>query len=238
MTSPLRKWFLPSPDETSDELQATAGLYHFHRVVDGEHIRYHLRVDDDGPAILIAAASEALLLSPSGAVIAKAILEGKTRADVARMAPDAGWPAAVSEVADALDDLGHSSVRYPIFNLVDPAYHDKPWRLTAPFQADVDVVSSSTTREIIDRLWQIRIPHVRLIVTPRTDRNALVELVVHAEDLGMIAGVRAHCIHWYQEETIRRLAEAGLDYRCFPSWRTKPGTIHCSATATRHNCAA
>jgi radical SAM protein with 4Fe4S-binding SPASM domain len=192
------------------------GLYHFQREVGGQHIRYHLRVDDDGPAILIAAASEALLLSPAGAAAAKGLLEGKSAAAVAASLSVEHPQQVVEDVRHALADLGHWDVRYPIFNLVDPALYERPWKISAPFQADVVVGGDGVTKSIIDRLWAARIPHVRFLATPRTGKETVVKSVMHAEDVGMIAGVRLRTAQWLDDATLQSLAQAGVDYLVLP----------------------
>ena len=212
----LSDWFLPRAVAVDEPPMIEPGLYHFQREVGGQHIRYHLRVDDDGPAILIAAASEALLLSPAGAAVAKGLLEGKSSA-----ALEASWPVenpqqVVEDVRHALEDLGQWDVRYPIFNLVDPALYERPWKISAPFQADVVVGGEGVTRAIIDRLWAARVPHVRFLVTPRTGKETIVKSVMHAEDLGMIAGVRLRTAHWLDNATLQSLAQAGVDYIVLP----------------------
>ncbi len=217
----IRPWLLPEPFPEGNHYPLPEGLYPFHRQMGDEHVRYHLRVDEGGPAILIAAASEAVLLSPAGAAAAKALLEGQSIDQVVQRLPVPDAAQVAADVADTLVDLGKSNVRYPIFNLADPAFHERPWHLTAPLQADVEVSSELVAREIVSRLWDARIPHVRFIVTPRSDRELIAKMVVFAEDLGMVAGVRAPNAYWLDSETIRRLAEAGLDYVVHP-WGITP----------------
>lgn len=191
----------------------TPGLYHYQRERDGEYIRYHLRVDENGPGILIAAASEALLLSPAGTAAAKEILDNRSEVSIEK---SSAADEVFGEVRLAIEDLGRSKFRYPIFNLVDPATHAAPWRLSAPFQADVEATDYETLRQIIDRLWAARIPHVRFLASSRTDHRDLVRAATHAEDIGMIAGVRTQTATWASEVAVRELAEAGLDYMIVP----------------------
>ena len=219
--SGLRDWMIPAVDRRESVVHVPAGLYHFHRDRDGEHIRYHLRVDEGGPAILLAAASEAVLLSAAGAAVARGWLEGKSLAELDRRFSGRVHSESVQHVVRALEDLGRTSIRYPVFNLVDPAYHERTWRLSAPFQADIELARTATARRVVDQVWQSRIPHVRWIVTPRCDRDGVVTMVTHTEDAGMIAGVRAHSIRWFQPQTLRQLAEVGLDYVVFP-WGVIP----------------
>jgi radical SAM protein with 4Fe4S-binding SPASM domain len=212
----LKDWLLPRAVAVDAPPMIQPGLYHFQREQNGEHIRYHLRVDEDGPAILLAAAAEALLLSPAGAAAAKGMLEGKSAAELESSLPTENPRQVVEDVRHALADLGQWDVRYPIFNLVDPALFERPWKISAPFQADVVVGAEGTGKAILDRLWKARIPHVRFIATPRTGKDTIAKVVMHAEDLGMIAGVRIRKAQWLDSKTLESLALAGVDYVVLP----------------------
>lgn len=216
LPSTLKDWLLPRATAIEEPTLVAPGLYDFRRESRGIPLRFHLRVDEDGPAILIAGACEALLLSPEGAAAAKGLLEGRTPAEVEQSLPVPHRAQVVEDVRHAIEDLGHQDLRYPIFNLVDPALYERPWRMSAPFQADLVVAGESLTSRIIDKLWEARIPHVRLITTPRTDKSSLVKAVMHAEDLGMISGVRTRQATWLDESTLGHLAGAGVDYVVLP----------------------
>ena len=212
----LQDWFLPRVAALEPRPLVAPGLYHYQRKHHNEYIRCHLRVDDGGFAVLIVAASEALLLSPQGAYVAKGLLEGRS-AEELQSALDVANPAqVVADVQHALADLGQPDVRYPIFNLSDPSFHEPTWRLNAPFQADLVVGSADVACRLIDKLWEARIPHVRLLATPRADKRAVVAAVTHAEDVGMIAGVRANTVRWVDFTILAELADAGLDYLMVP----------------------
>ncbi len=218
MPTTLRQWLLPNRTEVSTApASLKPALYHFRREADGRYIRYHLRVDPEGPAILIAAASEALLLSPAGAVVAKTILEGKSPDTVRDSLKVSNPDELIAQVETALAELGREDVRYPIFNLVDPAVVGQRLRLVAPFQADVVAADLDQLPQVIDQLWNAGIPHVRLLLpAAEVDRQGVVAAVTHAQDIGMIAGVRARVEQLANETLLVELAEAGLDYVVLP----------------------
>jgi radical SAM protein with 4Fe4S-binding SPASM domain len=211
-----KDWILPRTADVLPPPLVRPGLYHFQRRHDQGFLRYHLRVDDQGPAVLIAGACEAVLLSPAGAAAAKALLEGKDEHEVERSLPVVNAHRVVEDVRDALIDLGRWDLRYPIFNLVDPTLSERAWKMSAPFQADLVLDNGERTAELIDRLWEARIPHVRLLVTPRTEKHVVVKGVTHAEEIGMIAGVRIAAARWLDSASLLELAEAGLDYLVLP----------------------
>ncbi len=134
LPSTIKDWLLPRATAIEEAPQLAPGLYHFRRDSKGISMRFHLRVDEDGPAILIAGASEALLLSPAGAAAAKGLLDGRAPLLVEKSLAVANPHQVVDDVRHALEDLGHWDVRYPIFNLVDPALHERPWRLMPHFR--------------------------------------------------------------------------------------------------------
>ncbi len=208
----LKDLFLPRVRAVEEPSLVAPGLYHFQSEVGGAPIRYHLRVDQEGPAILIAAAAEAVLLSPVGAVAAKALLEGAPADAVIKVLPVQNAAEVVRDVQQVLEDFGRWDVRYPVFNLVDPSHFGRPWKFSAPLQADVVVGDEAVAKDAVDRLWAAGVPHVRFLVTPRTGNDAVVQAVEHAEDVGMIAGIRLRNSRWLDTTTLSKLAHAGLDY--------------------------
>jgi radical SAM protein with 4Fe4S-binding SPASM domain len=207
----LRRWLVPSRQAG----HLSPGLYHFVRPMDGRYLRYHLRVETSGQALLVAAASEAARLSPAGAVAARGLLEGRSARELAGELSAHGAGDAVRDVQQLLAHLGQPSVRYPIFNLADPAL-DRPTGLLAPFQADLVVGLGPLSPLIFERLWQAGIFHVRLILDPSSHVTDLVETVERAEDLGIITGLRARAGQLAEEGRVERLAAAGLDYVVLP----------------------
>ena len=77
MSSFLERALVPSPKRHH---ALPVGLHHYVRTIDGAPVRYHLRIEPDGGAILLANASQMLSLTAHGAVAAKAILDGGTPA--------------------------------------------------------------------------------------------------------------------------------------------------------------
>ncbi len=212
----LRKWFVPEPARSARPKLVAPGLYAFQRSRDGEYVRYHLRVDPSGDAILLVAASEAVRLSATGALIAKRLLEGESPQ---RVEAEIGGPYAqhlVGVVTKLLDEIGRPSARYPIFNLADPLAGGPAAQLMAPLQADVELEEETPVQEMLVRLWEAGVPHVRFLSGSALSIENATAAVVAAEDLGMIAGIRAPAAWWGDEERIKQLAQAGLDYGVVP----------------------
>lgn len=195
------------------------GLYHYVREEGGAPVRLHLRVDRDGSGLLVAGASAAARLHPSGVIIAKEILEEQSdEAIVARLAAAFGGalpdraPADVADVRRMIDGLLAPGETYPVVNLADPAFAPDAKHLEKPLSADVPLAPPERLGPVLRRLWDLAIPHVTLIAGEDPDGAALVRAVELAEDLGMIAGVRARGSQLTGGTLIRDLAQAGVDH--------------------------
>jgi radical SAM protein with 4Fe4S-binding SPASM domain len=211
----LRDWVVPQSEVVVPD-QVAPGLHHFQKRIDGGFMRYHLRVDPDGYGVLIAGASEAVLLSPAGVAAAMGLLQDRSKDRLASELQTPGGTRIVEDVAKVLAELGHPSSRFPIFNLVDPEVVGQRLRLPAPFQADVVVGPGGNMIEMLDRLWAVHVPHVRFVWPQTFPSNYVVRGVTHAEDIGMIAGVRGTATQWSTDNAIIELAECGLDYVVVP----------------------
>lgn len=237
-----RDWILPRRKSTPP-IRLNSGLYHFQQTRDGEYLRFHLRVDPDGSGLLLAAAAEAIRLSPAAAVVAELLLQDRTpQQAIESLTKDyhleqAEAKTIVGRVNEALSELGRPDSRFPVFNLVDPAAATDNIQLMAPFQADVviDLFAAGDDRQylrLLDRLWEAAIPHVRFLgdQTNANDQqespagvqpHTLVSSVTHAEDIGMISGLRATAATLLQDGLLERLAGVGLDYVVLP-WAITP----------------
>lgn len=209
------------------------GLHHFVREADGAVTRFHLRVERDGSGLLLANASLAARLSPTGVFIARALLNSEPEAEVLRRAGESfrgATPAAlradIARVKAVLENLAAPGDNYPILNLDDAGFMPNPADLIAPLNVDVplaapqsgerEALSASPAPEqmtpLIARLWEIGIPHLTLVVPEAPNPAALVRAVERAEDTGLICGVRGRASDLRQGMLLKDLAQAGLDH--------------------------
>ena len=212
----LKNWLIPKPAKPSVGPALEPGIYHFQREREGQYVRFHLRVDPGGRAILIAAAAEAVRLSPAGAVAAKGLLSGKSCDQVADELSNTNAFDLVQKVKQAIDDIGQPNFRYPIFNLTDQSVDGPSLPLLAPFQADNVPGDKESQFQILDQLWKAGVPHARLVCENEVDVNLLAAVIQHAEDIGMITGLRARASALMTGELIKKLAQVGLDYVVIP----------------------
>jgi len=194
-----------------------AGLHHFAREVDGRVVRYHLRIDQDGSGLVVANASSVARLSPSGVTIAHALLRGEPELAERRARTSFRGASAervrsdVERVGAILDEMAEPGGGYPLRSLEEPDGSVHRRTLSAPLSADVVVGDEETTRAVLERLWAIGVPQAVLIAQPRPRTTGLVHLVEHAEDLGLIAGVRTRASD-VTSSGLHDLAMAGLDH--------------------------
>ena len=220
----LKNWLIPKPAKPTSGPQLEPGIYQFQRERDGQFIRFHLRVDPGGSAILIAAAAEAVRLSPTGAVAAQALLSGKSQDQITSELTNSDAAELVQHVQKAIHDIGQPSIRYPIFNLTDESVDGPSSRLMAPFQADIVPGDKETQFQILDRLWKAGVPHARIVCDHELDIELTAAVIRHAEDIGMITGLRAPASALMAGDSIKQFAQIGLDYVVIP-WAVRE-SIH------------
>ena len=199
------------------------GMMHYLRETENGIARFHLRVERDGSGLLIANATALARLTPSGVVIAKALLEERSKAEVLESlkttfrgaAPDA-MTNDIDSVNQLLQQLTAPGDAYPVFNLDDIALATNAAELIAPLQAALPLVPPDTLRPLLERLWEVGIPHVIFFAPQNPNATDLVQAVERAEDLGMITGVRARASDLLQEGLLNDLMVAGLDHVTFP----------------------
>ncbi len=207
----IRRPTAPSPLEP--------GLYAFIQETAGDFNRFHLRVERDGSGMLIVNANAGARLTPTGTLIVKDLLDGKDEAAIVRDltthfhgAATETMQADLEQVRALIAALTTRGDLYPIFNLDDPALSPRNAELIAPLQADVRLASPATLVPLIDRLWEVAIPHICLYAPPDLEAEHLIRAVERAEDLGMIAGVRGRASDLAQEGLLAALVQAGVDY--------------------------
>ncbi len=206
-----------------EPVMVAPGMLHLLRDSEDGVARYHLRIERDGSGLLIANATASARLSPSGVIIAKALLEGRDDAEVLqdlkatfRGASPETMVGDIASVNRLLHQLVAPGDAYPILNLEDAALSPYAAELIAPLQAALPLAPPDTLRPILERLWDVGIPHVTFFAPRAPDTGDLLYAVERAEDLGMIAGVRARASDLLREGLLNDLAVAGVDHVTFP----------------------
>lgn len=217
----LKRLFTFKPAER--EAPVKPGLYHAMHETDQAFARFHLRVENDGTGMLIANAMAAAKLTATGVMIAKGLLEGKDRDEILTDlkqhfggAQENVMRADIEKMNDLIEQIKAPGDSYPVFNLEDAATSPYSSALIAPLQASVPAGPPAQIVPILDRLWEVGIPHVVILGDTETDPAYLIRAVEHAEDLGMIAGVRSRASELDDEGFLADLRQAGIDHITFP----------------------
>ena len=216
------------------------GIYHYQSPPDDpRNYRLHLRVEDDGSAILIVNAATVLHLNQTAAEYAYYFVQNRPVDVVARL---------VSrrynvEPAQAAQDYRNLTER--ILTLIevpdlDPVTfldfeRDTPYahKLTAPYRldcaltyrlpegSDAETVPTKrvdrelTTEEwksIIDKVWQVGVPHVIFTGGEPTLRDDLPALIAHSESNGQVSGLLTDGMRLVEAAYLDELLQTGLDH--------------------------
>ena len=213
----LRRWFIPN--RAKPPAPVASGLYHYQRESDGTYTRFHLRVEPDGQGMLLANATAAARLSPTGVIMAKELLDGRSPETVLHDIK-AGYKGAdsdtiqadVARVAGLINTLAAPGDNYPIINFDEIHIDIFQSQLMAPLEADIPLAEPEKLVPVLDKLWDIGIPHVTFLMPENPNALHLVRAVERAEDLGLIAGVRGRATDLMHGNLIQDLAMAGVDH--------------------------
>lgn len=199
------------------------GLYHATREVDGHFTRYHLRVERDGSGMLIANASAAARLTPTGVAIAQGVLEGQGEDAIlldlaARFegADEAQMRADIVQVEALIEAMLNPGDTFPIFSLDEALLSPFGAELIAPLQAALPLSEPERLLPLLDRIWEVAIPHVTLLAPPAVVPEHLVRAIERAEALGMITGVRGLATTLSAEGLLPLLWQTGADHVTIP----------------------
>jgi radical SAM protein with 4Fe4S-binding SPASM domain len=217
----------------------TAGLHAYQVSLDGGRARVHLRIEDDRQGLLLVNANRSFHLNPTATLLAWMHLEGFSRSQAAnrlrKMFKISSRDAErdVDEMWMQLESLLSPEGACPIHDLafdVVPPFSQIP---SAPYRMDLALtyrcndncahcynarprdfreLDTKSWMEILDRLWEIGIPHICFTGGEATLRSDLPELIRHAEELGQITGLLSNGRRLHDPRYVARLTEAGLDH--------------------------
>jgi radical SAM protein with 4Fe4S-binding SPASM domain len=217
----------------------TPGLHHFRKSDADSDIRLHLRVDPDGSGTLVINASSILHLNPTAAQITYHYLEGlppeQIKNKIAEIFNLDGSQADrdIELITNDLDGFIHANGK-PVLTQsgveINTPFSRHP---TAPYRMDLALtyrcnndcphcynarlrsypeLSTDKWKLIIDRLWDLNIPHLIFTGGEPTLREDLIELIAYAENKGQITGLNTNGRRLANADYLNHLVEAGLDH--------------------------
>jgi radical SAM protein with 4Fe4S-binding SPASM domain len=230
----IKNWFEPhKPLEPA--------IYHYQTPPHApQQYRLHLRVEKDGHGVLIINAARVLHLNQTAAEHAKLLLEGKSAAEASReiarryhVAPETAR-ADFEQLEETITAIAQSGeevcpVTYLDVERIDPMSAE----LSAPYRMDLALtyrcqndcphcyvgrpkdfpeISTEQWKGVIDRCWELGVPHLTFTGGEATLRPDLVELVQYAEDVGLVTGLQTNGRRLRDRAYVDELLQAGLDH--------------------------
>ncbi|MBN2555913.1 MAG: radical SAM protein [Anaerolineales bacterium] len=215
------------------------GMYSYKRSGEGFEAQIHLRVDGNGPALLLVNANRVLHLNPSAAYMAWLALEEFPRTEALQqlrrryrtdrdvLAADFDHTAAT--IAEFIRPDGACPVHELELDILPPfsASPSAPYRmdLALTYRCNLQCAHCYNARarnypeldtddwmRVIDRCWEAGIPHICFTGGESTLRDDLPALIRHAQSTGQITGLLTNGVRLSDPDYLHSLAEAGLDH--------------------------
>lgn len=219
------------------------GVYHYQTPPEAaSQYRLHLRVADDGAGLLIINASTILHLNQTAAEFVHHLIQGSTTEDAARAISSRYHISRDEARLDFLDIKRkiHTILETPDLDpisFLDISRQD-PYSgaLTAPYRLDCALTYSLPEKSnldlapvkrvdreldtdewimIIDRAWELGIPHLIFTGGEPTIRKDLIDLINRAEQNGQVTGLLSDGYKLKDPEFLTALLESGLDHLLF-----------------------
>lgn len=228
----LSKWFKPSTVH-----RTSSGLYHYLREDEFQKSRIHLRIDPDGTGTLIVNASSVMHLNPTAALMAYLILENVDEPQAVKTIQQKYNVSKAQAFEDYLSFIPHFESLLdgacPIHELELDTTMPFSSRPSAPYRMDLAVtyrcnndcahcynarertypeLTTDQWKKILDKLWELGVPHIVFTGGEATLRNDLPELIRHAESNGQITGLNTNARRLSDMDYVQQLVDAGLDH--------------------------
>ncbi len=230
----VKRWFEPHQP-------LKPGIYEYHTPPDAsQQFRLHLRVEKDGHGVLLINAARVLHLNQTATELASLILQEKTAEEASREVArrykvnPATAQADFEELQETIWTIAQSGeetcpVTYLDVERIDPCSAE----LSAPYRMDLALtyhcqndcphcyverprdfpqMTTEQWKRVIDRCWEVGIPHITFTGGEATLRPDLVELIQYAEDVGLVTGLQTNGRRLSDRAYLDQLLLAGLDH--------------------------
>jgi uncharacterized radical SAM superfamily Fe-S cluster-containing enzyme len=214
-------------------------LHHYERQTEHERARLHLRIDADGSGQLLVNASRVVHLNPTAAYMTrlaleetpeeKALQEIRKRYRVSKQQAQNDY----AQIRTQIDELSRPDGACALHELDLEVIAPFSARPSAPYRLDLALtyrcnndcahcynarprdfqeLDTRQWKAIIDRAWEIGIPHIVFTGGEPTLRRDLPELVAYAERKGQITGLNTNGRRVSDPDYVQKLVQAGLDH--------------------------
>lgn len=218
----------------------TPGIYH--KVYEGKAgiYRLHLRVEKDGSGILTINAARILFLNQTATEYAKYIIDDLSEEEIVRKIHNR-YRAKRSAIIEDYRKIDHTIKELakvhedecPITMLDISLKEEADQNLSAPHRMDLALtyncdndckhcyverkqkgaeLSTADWKKVIDKIWEIGIPHICFTGGEASLRKDLVELITHAEDVGLVSGLLTNGRAMKDKNFVKNMVDAGIDH--------------------------
>jgi MoaA/NifB/PqqE/SkfB family radical SAM enzyme len=228
----VHSWFTPHRPLAQEML-------HYQTPPDAaEQYRLHLRIEKDGRGLLVVNAATVLHLNQTAAEYARLFLRGVPEEEAVRTITRRYRVGAVQARADYRRLREQVVTLATAVDVAPDIYVDsrvEPFsaETSAPYRVDIALtyridesgtldgearrrvdreLTAAEWQKAMNRLWQVGVPHVCFTGGEPTLRQDLVDLVRHAEGLGMVSGLLTDGRRLRDIGYLDALLQAGLDH--------------------------
>ncbi len=216
------------------------GLYDYQASKDSDYqYRLHLRIDPDGEGLLIINASTVIHLNQTATEYAYHLIKQTPKPEVLESITKR-YQISYSDVTKDYDNfmlrletLIHTPdldpVTYLDFDRTTPYknFPIAPYRLDcaltyqlneqdeiglSPKERVIRELSLEEWTSVLQKAWQAGIPHVIFTGGEPTLRPDLIEIIISAENLGMVTGLSTDGLRLAENEYLEKLLNSGLDH--------------------------
>ena len=233
------KALFPGHSQRAQVGSVQPGLYSYQHTDTGERSHIHLRVHPDGSGFVLVNANRVLHLNPTATLMAYCALEALPHQQaidcltqtyrVSKNQAQADYDQFCSQLNELIRPDGSCPVHELELEIIPP-FSRQP---TAPYRMDLALtyrcnndcshcynarprdfteISTSAWKQILDRLWEIGIPHIVFTGGEPTLRDDLPELIGYAQSKGAITGVNTNGRRLSDRSYVQELLQAGLDH--------------------------
>jgi radical SAM protein with 4Fe4S-binding SPASM domain len=232
---------LPFPRREKTHPRSIAGpeLLSYQHQFPGGEAHLHLRTDQNGRGLLLINANRAVHLNPTAAFMARLFLDQKTpraaagliqkRFNIGRATAESDFQHIADQISELIQPNGACPVHELDLDTLQPFSQmpDAPYRmdLALTYRCNCNCAHCYNARprsfpelataqwiEILDRLWDIGVPHICFTGGEATLREDLPILISHAQSLGQITGLLSNGRKLADRTYVDELVSAGLDH--------------------------
>jgi len=218
----------------------TPGFYQYHTPNDTDFpYRLHLRIEKNGEGILILNASTILHLNQTATEFAYHLIHQTPKSEVLEsiisryhinyLEADQDFNSFVKRINTLVSTPDLDPVNYLDFDLEIPFNHEisSPYRLDCALTYNLHEISGGNIspvnrvkrelstdewKSVIQKSWDVGIPHVVFTGGEPTMRNDLVELTSFSDELGQVTGLMTDGLRLNEDNYLNELLNAGLDH--------------------------